>query len=261
MKKLFKRIFKISFLALLGTILTIVTIVLFPQHLFANKMSYKRFTICSNNKIDNNIKTVLNNAITLIEKSELYDSNYNYNIILCYNTLYNKIDNKLLGNGPTARTTLSNIVIKVNFNAEKNLAFPTFHKACEVNFTELVAHEMTHCLQANKYGILKFNPFKHPELWKLEGYPEYVSKHADLSNKDYSLEKDIETFVRLKNTTNDIWIKEGDCEVPDYYYKGKLMMKYLIDIKHLTYDQILKDTTSENIIYQEMIKWKDSVKD
>jgi len=38
------------------------------------------------------------------------------------------------------------------------------------------------------------------------------------------------------------------------------MIEYLMDIKHLSYDQILKDTLSENTIFQEMIKWKDSTK-
>jgi len=36
-------------------------------------------------------------------------------------------------------------------------------------------------------------------------------------------------------------------------------MEYLIDIRHFSYDQILKDTRSENTIYQEMIKWKDTI--
>ncbi len=261
MKKIIKRVFKITLLTLLAGILTIVTIILFPQPLFANKMNYKKFTVYSNNKIDNNIEVVLDNAISLVAKSELYDSNYKYNIILCNNSFYNKIDDKLLGVGRTARATLNNVIVKVRIDLKTNLAFPTFHKACEVNLTELLAHEMIHCLQANKYGFLKFNPFKHPELWKLEGYPEYISKQAELSNKDYSLAEDIDNYIELKSKTNDIWIKEGDCDVPDYYYRGKLLMKYLIDIEHLSYDQILKDTTSESIVYDEMIKWKGSLKE
>jgi hypothetical protein len=261
MKKIVKRIFKVTLVAFLAAVLTIVTIVLFPQHLFANKLTYKNFTICSNNKIDNNIKTVLDNAMILVEKSELYDTNYKYNIILCYNTVYNKIDDQLLGNGPSARTTFNNIVVKVNIDAKNNLAFPTFHKACEVNLTELLAHEMTHCLQANKYDFLKFNPYRHPEFWKLEGYPEYVAKHAELSNKDYSLPKDIDNYIERKSKTKGIWIKEGDCEVPDYYYKGRLLMEYLIGIKQMAYDQTLKDTASENTVYEEMIKWKNSIKE
>jgi hypothetical protein len=37
-------------------------------------------------------------------------------------------------------------------------------------------------------------------------------------------------------------------------------MEYLMDIRHLTYDQILKDTVSEASIFMEMTRWKDSMK-
>jgi hypothetical protein len=260
MKKIFKRIFKITLITFLAAILTIATIILFPQRLFANKMTYKEFTVYSNDKIDDNIKIVLDHAINLVQKSELYDSIYKYNIILCYNSFYNKIDDKLSGIGRSARAALNNVIIKVRIDPKSNLAFSTFHKVCEVNLTELLAHEMTHCLQANKYGIIKFNPFKHPELWKLEGYPEYISRQIELSGKDYSLTSDINRYVILESKATDIWIlaEEGGCEVPDYYYKGRLMIEYLMDRKHLTYDKILNDTISENTVYQDMIKWKDS---
>ena len=109
---------------------------------------------------------------------------------------------------------------------------------------------------------MKFNPFRHPEFWKLEGYPEYISRRPQLLSKNYSLVDDIEQYTDLKNKATGIWIltEEGGCEMPDYYYKGRLMMEYLMDIKHLTYDQILQDTVSENTIFKEMIKWKDSTK-
>jgi len=262
MKKIFKRIFKIGVLTFLAAILTIAIIILFPQPLFANKMHYKEFTVYSNDKIEDNIKIVLDNAMHLVQQSELYDSKYKYNIILCNNSFYNKIDNKLFGKGPAAKATLHNVIFKVGIEAKNNLAFPIFPKACTINLTEALAHEMIHCLQANKYGILKFNPFKHPEFWKLEGYPEYVSKQAALSRKDYSLTNDIDKYVTLERTANSIWIlpEEGGCEMPDYYYKGRLMITFLMGIRHWSYDQILKDTASENTIYQEMIKWNDSTK-
>jgi hypothetical protein len=252
MKKLFKRIFKIVVLTLLTGILAIVVIILFPQPLFANKISYKKIRVYSNDEINNSIKIVLDSAINLVEKSELYDTNYEYNIILCNNSVYNKIDDNVLGTGRTARTTLNNLIIKVRIDPKNNLAFPTFYKACEKKPDRTIAHEMIHCLQANKYGILKFNPFKHPDLWKLEGYPEYISKREKLTSKEYNLTSDIDRYVNLESKAKDIWVaEEGGCEVPYYYYKGRLMMEYLIDIRHFTYDQILKDSTSENTIYQE----------
>lgn len=261
-KKRYKKFLKVTVLAFCSAILTIAFIVLFPQNLFANKVKYKEFTVCSNDKIDDEIKTVLDNAMSIVRNSELYDPGYRYNLILCHNTFYNKIDNKIFGEGPAARTRLNNLIIKVRIDAKNNLAFPTFRKACQVNLTYLLAHEMIHCLQANKYGIRKFNPFKHPEFWKLEGYPEYISRKPERSNENYSLTNEINRYIDLKTKATDIWIptEENGCEAPDYYFRGRLMVEYLMDVKHLSYDQILNDTLSENTIYQEMIKWKDSSK-
>ncbi len=261
MKKLCKRICKIILLTFLAGALTITLIILFPQRLFANKIKYKEFTVCSNDKIDDNIKIVLDKAMNLVQRSELYDPSYKYNIILCHNTFYNKIDDKLLGVGPAARARLNNAVIKVRIDPQRNLAFPTFRKKCEINLSYLIAHEMIHCLQAKKYGIMKFNPFKHPELWKLDGYPEYISRHTELSGKDYSLTSEIERYVNLEKKATDMWILEqSGCETPNYYYKGRLMMEYLMDIKNLSYDQILKDSVSEATLFEEMLKWNDSTK-
>ena len=262
MKKKLKRVLKIAFLAVSAAILMIASVLLFPQALFAKKIAYKKFTVYSSDNVDNHIKIVLDDALALVQESELYDSNYTYNIILCNGSFYNKIDDKLLGVGRTARATLRNVIIKVSIDPKQNLAFPAFHKPCEENLTQVIAHEMIHCLQANKYGLFKFNPFRHPEFWKLEGYPEYISKRRDVSNEGYDLRSDINRYVKVESEAKDIWIssEDGGCEVPDYYYRGRLMMEYLIDIKHLSYDQVLNDTTSENSVYQEMINWKGSTK-
>ena len=261
MNKKFRRIFKRSLFTLLIIISALVTVILFPQLVFANKMKYKNFNVCSNDKINHDIKIALDNAMELVQKSELFDSSYKYNIILCHNSFYNKIDD-ILGIGPAARGRPNNVIVKVRIDPTSNLAFATFPKACEVNLTYLLAHEMIHCLQVNKYGIMKFNPFRHPEFWKLEGYPEYISRRTELSGKYYSLTSEIEKYVNLENNATDIWIlaEEGGCEIPAYYFKGRLMIEYLMDIKHLSYDQILKDSVSENTIFKEMIKWKDSTK-
>jgi len=260
MSRKFRRIFKRTLWALFIVIAALVVTILFPQLLFANKVKYKKFTVCSNYKVSDDIKITLDNAMSLVEGSELYDSGYNYNIILCHNTFYNKIDDLLASGEAAATPRLHNVIVKVKIDPKSNLAFATFPKKCEVNLTFLLAHEMIHCLQAKKYGIIKFNPFSHPEFWKLEGYPEYISRKPQLLDKDYSLIKEIERYIELENKSINKWISttEGGCESPGYYYKGRLMMEYLIDIKHQTYDQILKDTVSETTIFKEMIKWKDS---
>lgn len=261
MKKKIKKFFKVTFLAFLSAFLTIAVIILFPEPLFANKLKYKEFTVCSNSTIDKNIIQVLDQAKALVQQSELYDSTYHYNIILAHRTFYNKIDDKIIGYGPAARARLNNVIIKIRIDPTNNVAFPTFPKACETNLTELIAHEMLHCLQANKYGVWKFNPYKHPPFWKLEGYPEYISKQAKLSGKEYNLANEIDRYMALKSKITGIWIAdEGGCEAPDFYFKGRLMMEYLMDIKKMSYDQVLADTVSENTVYEEMIRWHNTAK-
>jgi hypothetical protein len=262
MKRTIKRVFAVTTLTILVTISGLATILLFPQPLFANKMEHKQFTVYSNDKITADIVPLLDNAMALVEKSEINDPNYQYDILLSFNSLFNKIDDKLLGFGPSARATDNNVTIKVRVDTKRDLFFPTFHRKCQSSLTYLLAHEMIHCLQAHKYGITKFNPLKHPEMWKLEGYPEYVARQPKLTNKNYNLTSEIDRYIELESKSADLWvlIEEGACEAPNYYYKGRLMVEYLMDIKHWSYDKILNDTTSTNSVYEDMINWRNELK-
>ncbi len=263
MKKTIKRIFAGTLLTGLVTISGLVTIIFFPEPLFANKLEHGQFNVYSNEKIDGNTKIVLDNALKLVESSELYDRTLKFDIYFSYNTLFNKIDDALIGHGPSARATNNYVTFKVAVDVKRNLFFPTFYQECEGNLTYLLAHEIVHVLQESKYGKIKFNPFKHPEYWKLEGYPEYVARRPVRLTKDYDLVKEIDRYIELESKSTDIWISidEGGCKAPKYYYKGRLMTEYLMDIKHFTYDKILADTISEDRIYAEMINWKDSIED
>jgi len=262
MKKTIKRLVAGTLLTAVVMISGLVTLIFFPEPLFAHKLEHGQFNVYSNSDINQDIEKILDNALTLVRHSELYDADYTYDIFLSYNSLYNKIDDKVLGHGPSARATGNNVIIKVDIDADRNLAFPTFYHRCEVNLTYIIAHEMIHCLQENKYGKLKFNPFRHPEYWKLEGYPEYISRQPQLSGTNYSLLNEIDRYIDLESKLTDIWmsIDEGGCKAPSLYYKSRLMTEYLMDIRHFSYDQILEDTTSEDSIYEEMLRWRDTVR-
>lgn len=255
-RKKVKRVAYSLLISVLVFVLALATIVLYPQPLFANKMTYRQFNVYSNEKIGVEIKPVLDNAVSLVKSSELYDSTYKVDVFLGYDSFFNKIDDKVFGYGPTARTIDNNLVFKVAVNASKNLVYPIFHKPCEQQFSYVVAHEMVHCFQAHKYGMLKFSPVKHPEMWKLEGYPEYVAREDMLASDD-KLKKKIKRFLDLNRSQTRSWIssEEEGCEVPEVYCKGRLMTTYLINVKQLTYDQILEDKRSEEEIYAEMIEW------
>lgn len=239
------------------TIGGLISIVFFPEPLFANQIKRGPFNVYSNSKIDTRIEAVLDSALHLVQKSELYQRDYTFDVFLCHNTLFNKIDDRLLGYGPSARATDNNITIKVAIDPGRNLFFPTYYQQCEGNLTYLIAHEMIHCLQENKYGKTTFNPFLPPPIWKLEGYPEYIVRQPRLSAESYYLTEEINRYMDLEAQSTDLFmaIEEGGCKVPRYYYKSRLMTEYLMNVHHLSYNQLLNDTTSEEHIYAAMLKW------
>jgi hypothetical protein len=230
----------------------LATIILYPQPMFAHKLQYKNFSVYSNDKIENDICAIIDATNLLIAQSELHDPVYQYDLFLSHNTFYNKVDN-LLGSIQAARATGNNIVIKVRTDIENNQAFS---ERSTINLTQLVAHEMIHCLQAHKYGKLKFNPWNHPPMWKLEGYAEYISRKQMLGKDASCLSVEIERYLELKKKSVDGWIEVSEQHfVPDIYYKGRLMITYLMDESGNTYDQILLDATPESVVYNNMIAW------
>ncbi|HEY0652966.1 MAG TPA: hypothetical protein VGD65_07555 [Chryseosolibacter sp.] len=260
MKKTIKRILASSLIVVLVTIFGLVSIILFPKPLFANRLEHGQFVVHSNSEIHGDVKHILDNAADLVKHSELYDPAMKFEIYLSYNTFFNRIDDALIGHGPSARATNQYVTVKVAVDLKRNLFFPTFYQKCQGNLTYLLAHEIVHVLQESTYGKIKFNPIRHPEYWKLEGYPEYIARRTARLSEEYDLVKEIERYVELDRSSVDIWmpVDEGGCKAPKYYYKGRIMTEYLMDIKKLSYDNILADTTSEQVVYEEMLKWKDS---
>ncbi|MEI2708915.1 MAG: hypothetical protein V9E96_07855 [Chitinophagaceae bacterium] len=117
--------------------------------------------------------------------------------------------------------------------------------------TQLLAHEMTHCLQFDKLGFWKSKPIANIANWKWEGYAEYVSRQ-NTDQKDLS-----KNIARLIATDKSNWeINFGDSTIaPREYYDYWTLVQYCMDIKKMTYKQILADTTSEQTVRQEMMSW------
>lgn len=253
MKKIIKKIVATTVVILLVFVSGIIAIAVSPQMLFANELEHNKFSVYSSETYDeNSLKIVLDDAYKLVEHSELHDPDLQFGILLAHNHFWNKIED-LRGEGVLARPLADNITIKVPINPELNEARSS---RSTVNLTYLLAHEMVHVLQADKYGLLNFSPIKHPPMWKLEGYPEYIARCAQLNADAYSLRSEIQRYKELVEASDDmnVEVTEGHF-MPFYYYKGRVMIEYLMDVKGMTYDEILKDDTTEELVYQEVLQW------
>jgi hypothetical protein len=125
-----------------------------------------------------------------------------------------------------------------------------------VDLTALMVNEMVHILQADKYGLLNFSPLKHPPMWKLEWFPEYVARSTYLNSETYDLRKEIQRFVLAGEDANRETFEavEGHF-LPTYYFKGRIMVEYLMNIKGMSYDAILKDQRTEEEVFNQMVEW------
>jgi len=251
---LIKRI--LSFIGIFAAVFIggLVTVILFPQPLFSHSYEYKNFEIYSNTPIDQTgFNEAIDQAIENLQESELYDADYQYDVFIAHQSIFNKIDDVVLGRWSVARAIDNNVIIKRKVEVEGGIVQ---NDQNQFSLVYVLAHEMTHCLQENKYGKWMFNPFNHPPMWKLEGYPEYLGRRVQLEDEAYSLVKGIEHFLLLtdKNNNEILQITENE-STPYIYYKGRLMVEYLMDIKGLSYDEIIDESIDEGIVYTEMIEW------
>ena len=255
MKKIIKRTIAGTLLFTVVGIAGLITLIFYPQSLFANKFEHNQFVVYYDK--DYNIEkeafqSILDNAYQLVEKSELHNPDFRFRLFLAHDNIYNKIEG-LQGGDVLARATAWNIVFKQDIDIVNNRMYT---ERSTVDLTELIVHEMVHVLQADRYGLFNFSPLKHPPIWKLEGYPEYIARRKPLSSDSYDLRKEMQRFVSAnENSKRETFEAVEGHFMPTYYFKGRIMTEYLMNIKGMTYDEILKDQRTEEEVFDEMVEW------
>ena len=225
----------------------LLIIVLNPILTYANKTTYKNYTVFHNKILDPSLLTKLDQATELLKASEFYNPKLRLDICLNDGSKYPTLIRVLRGQA-FAWGFYDKVVLQGTANYKVNNVELNGYKW---NLTQLLAHEMTHCLQFDKLGFWKSKPIANIPNWKWEGYAEYISRQ-NADQKDLS--KNIE---RLIVTGKENWeIKFADNSItPREYYDYWTLIQYCMDIKKMTYKQILTDTTSEQIVRQEMMSW------
>ncbi len=232
----------------------LVAIVLNPSLLYANKTAISNCTVYHNKPLDKTLKIRLEDATEIIKTSELYDPNIKFDICMNDGSYYPALMQVFLGKAFALGFTSNKVVLCGNVNVNENYIEVNGHKW---NLTQSIAHEEAHCLVYNKVGFWNSNPVANHPIWKWEGYPEYVSRQTD-GLKDLS--KNMELLQTATKENKEAWgITLSDNTVsPRAYFNYMLLIQYCLDIKKMTYESLLKDTTSEETIRQQMMKWYDN---
>lgn len=244
-----KWIYRFTALCLLITGI-LLTIILNPLLTYANKTFHNQFTIYHNKPIDPLFIKTLDQAKELVASSDVFESNYTIDICMNDGSKYPGLIKLFLGKA-FAWGFYDKVVLQGTTNFDQNYLELNGYKW---NLTQLLAHEIVHCLQFNKLGFWKSKPIADIPNWKWEGYAEYVSRQ----NPDQKvLQKNIDRFIATNNNNWAVTFSDSTI-APREYYEYWIMIQFCIDIKKMTFKQIIADRTDAEIVRNEMMSWYNS---
>jgi hypothetical protein len=255
-----RKILRYTLRTLLGFLLLLSLIVVFmlnPQLVYAKKHSYKQLTIYSKDKYPPGYDKVFDSALKLVQQSELYKPDLKLDIFLNDGSgaSVKFVLKQFFGNA-FAWGYHNNVVL--NGTTDDSL------KWCYINgysryLPRLIAHEMIHCYQLKKLGLYNASPYGDVPIWKREGYAEYICYKSSVKNEQQMLFEAIKKYNEQKEKDSFVWatvnIDEGESYAGKDYYRFWILVKYLCDVRKLSFDELIKGTIKEESVYGEMMEW------
>ncbi|MCX2574649.1 hypothetical protein [Pedobacter sandarakinus] len=228
----------------------LLIIVLNPILTTAKRTVHNNFIIYHEENIDPALISKLDQATSLLKTSEFYNSRLKLDICLNDGAAYPSIIKSLRGQA-FAWGFYNKVVLQGTMNCKENYVELNGYNW---NLTQLLAHEMTHCFQFDKLGFWNSKPVADIPDWKWEGYAEYVSRN----NKDHNTL--VKNINRLERAGKDSWeiTLDDNTIAPRTYYQYWILVQYCLEIKKMSYKQLLSDTTTEIAIKEEMQEWYDA---
>jgi len=255
-----KNILRYTFRTVLILILLtgiLITFLLNPQLVYAQKHEYRQFKVYSKLAYPEEYNKIIDQALQLVQKSSIYNKDMKLDIFLNDGdgASVKFILKKILGNA-FAWGYHNNVIL--------NGTTDSLLQSVELNgqsrhMARLLAHEMIHCYQLKKLGLFKSKPLADIPIWKWEGYAEYIAFHSgSLSEesiilnafKKYEEEKDTDSLKKIT-----VVIDGEESFTGKDYYRFWLLVKYLSDINKYSFEDIIKTNLREDDVYNEMKQW------
>lgn len=252
----------LSSLSILG-ISFVLWLVLFlnPGLSYANKTQVDFVSIYHNQALEAEAKSIIRDAIDILKKSDLYDAGVSIHFCLNDDKLYPNLHP--FAGQPLAYAFLNKAIAKnckMNFGdntAETQWAINQ-DEVRKFNLTWLLAHEFTHNLQYRAKRNYVIRSTMGSLNWKLEGHAEYIARKF---KGDGLLKAKIANFL-LEEKKEFKGLPVFELEDGTYqilsYYKYALAIQYLMEEKGLDFEQICTYEIDLDVLFNEMIVWKNT---
>jgi hypothetical protein len=229
-------------------VLLLAIIVLNPALTYAHRTTHSGYTILHNAPLPPTLTQRVDEATGLLRGSEMFDSSLKLELCLNDGSGYPALIDAIKGTA-FAHGFYDKVILLGNLHAAENYVELNGYRW---NLMQLLAHEATHCHQFNTLGFWKSNPAARYPAWKWEGYPEYVSRRGMIGD----LPKSIAHLHSVEQTEHNNWISfEDSTGTVISYYKSWLLMRYCLDVRGMSYKEVLADTAAEEEVYEAMMTW------
>ena len=218
------------------SILLYISVLIFPQLIFANKFEYKNFTVYYQNpKINHEDMTfVLDKSIELLSQSELFDNQFKQNVFICSSYSEYSFLAPMHGSTFGVNVSLTRNIILANSSFPENLSMRNGNDNNKRTLSSVIAHETAHSLLANKLRLIKY---KLLPTWKNEGYCDFIANESSYDEQ-----------TGMTNICNNIVVDSPSFE----YFKYRLYATYLFQEKKITLESFLNDDFDTQSLYKEI---------
>lgn len=150
---------------------------LLPQIFYKNHISYKDYKVFSNEKIDANIYHILDSTIVLTSNDLLPKARYSYKVFLCNSGFLYRLHTIFWKMSTGSSDYITNNIFIAYTNLADNWASyfnnPDATKRRSIQST--IAHEQTHIVLRETYGLFNYAGLVRSVNWKIEGFCEWIA--------------------------------------------------------------------------------------
>lgn len=240
-----KLLLKLAGTALFLLIL-LITFLLNPSLLYANKTVYQNITIHHQGPLRADLFELIDQSLETVQRSEIAGPIWKSHLCLNDGSSYPGLVRRILGED--VFTAFSDKVVFLGKDVQAYNRFYLWDR--ELKYSQFFTHGLVHNLQFKYHGLWGANPLGGYPMWRWEGYAEYVTL-----GKQYDLKCLVEDYEERKVPPYEWFALSNGEGTISLHVRHLILAKYAFEVKKQGYDQFLKDPQSESEAYEEVLSW------
>lgn len=238
---------------ILGVVILLAIAVLAePGLFFPNSKQYRGITVYSDTPIRQEIDSIMAGVFERLDAVPIYDSAREYNLCLCPTqekfTFFARLTrrpHRIMG-----FALMGSCYVNIDFLKELSdrTGGQPKYMARSGSVVHVATHELMHGYIADALGY--FASRSLPE-WKVEGYCEYGTNQL-VAPRDSSQSILERIDVYFDDTR---WNSTSTTHRPHYLWG--LMMEYLMNVKGMTFNQVMADDVTQEEVMRSILDWRE----